>query len=41
MDGAIYEIPESIMSVDDFGNRIFKDLPIKDYPMFLVFGKIE
>lgn len=41
MDGAIYEIPESIMSVDDFGNRIFKDIPIKDYPMFLVFGKVE
>ena len=41
MDGAIYEIPETIMTVDDVGNRIFKDIPIKDYPLFLVFGKIE
>lgn len=41
MDGAIYEIPESMMTVDTFGNRVFSDLPIKDYPLFLVFGAIQ
>lgn len=41
MDGAVYEILEDIMTVDEFGNRTFKELPIKDYPLFLVFGKIE
>ena len=41
MDGAIYEIPQGIMTVDELGRRTLKEIPIKDYPMFLVFGKIE
>ena len=40
MDGAIYDIPEDIMTTDPFGTRLLTDLPIKDYPLFLVFGNI-
>lgn len=38
MDGAIYEIPESIVQRDDFGTYTFSHLPIKDTPMLLAFG---
>ena len=41
MDGTVYDIPESILSRDDFGALVFKALPIRDYPLFLVFGTIE
>jgi len=39
MDGSIYEIPESIMSRDEFGLYTFKHLPIKDTPLLLTFGE--
>lgn len=39
MDGSIYEIPESIMTRDEFGLYTFKHLPIKDTPMLLTFGE--
>lgn len=38
MDGSVYEIPETIMSKDGFGNVKFAHLPIKDTPMALIFG---
>ncbi len=41
MDGTVYEVPESIVSRDEFGAFCFKALPVRDYPLFLVFGKIE
>lgn len=37
-DGAIYELPESILSEDAFGTYHVKNLPIKDTPMLLTFG---
>ena len=52
MDGAVYEIPDTILqnpgavrpanTYTDFGEnaRLFKHLPAKDYPMFLVFGDV-
>ncbi len=40
MDGAIYEIPESLTEVVNDDCIILKNIPIKDYPMFLVFGNI-
>jgi hypothetical protein len=40
MDGTVYEIPESMMIEDEFGGKILKLLPIKDYPMFLIFGEM-
>lgn len=39
MDGSIYEIPESIMTRDEFGMYKIKNLPIKDTPMLLTFGE--
>ena len=39
MDGSIYEIPESIMTRDEFGLYKFEHLPIKDTPMLLTFGE--
>lgn len=41
MDGTVYEIPERILSRDEFGALSFKALPVRDYPLFLVFGAIE
>ena len=41
MDGTVYGIPSEIVHADGRGGYVFEDLPIKDYPMFLVFGKIE
>ncbi len=38
MDGAIYEIPDSIISRDEFGMFTLKNLPIKDTPLLLTFG---
>ena len=38
MDGALYEIP--FKEKDAHGTSYFKYLPVKDYPMFLVFGDI-
>ena len=41
MDGTIYELGEDMMTKDDWGNDVLKLLPIKDYPMFLIFGDIN
>ena len=41
MDGAIYDIPEGIAERDAFGALVLQALPIRDYPLFLVFGSIE
>jgi hypothetical protein len=38
MDGAIYELCEDMIAKDQWGNDILKLLPIKDYPLFLIFG---
>ena len=39
MDGAIYEIPDSILTKDAFGTYHLKNLPVKDTPMLLTFGE--
>ena len=41
MDGSIYEIPEAMITRDDFGGMLLSLLPIRDYPLFLIFGKID
>ena len=41
MDGAIYDIPEAMMAQDGFGGLDLKLLPIRDYPLFLVFGELQ
>ena len=41
MDGTIYELSENMLTKDDWGNDILKLLPIKDYPLFLIFGDID
>jgi len=38
MDGSIYKIPEDMMTRDEYGRASFLHLPIKDYPLFIVFG---
>lgn len=38
MDGTIYNIPESIVTRDEFGVYTIKNIPIKDTPMLLTFG---
>lgn len=38
MDGNIYDIPESMISRDEYGLYTIKNLPIKDTPMILAFG---
>ena len=40
MDGSVYQLPEGMIEADDFGGRILRQIPIRDYPMFLVFGAI-
>ncbi len=39
MDGTVYEIPEEIKSVSDDGTVTLKNLPVKDTPLVLIFGK--
>lgn len=39
MDGSVYEIPESIITRDEFGLYSIKNLPIKDTPMILTLGE--
>ena len=41
MDGTIYELSENMLTKYDWGNDILKLLPIKDYPLFLIFGDID
>jgi hypothetical protein len=40
MDGSVYTLPESMLIDDEYGHFILSHLPIKDYPMFLIFGKL-
>ncbi len=40
MDGSIYEIPETWTVTHKGGSFTFKHIPIKDYPMFLVFKNV-
>lgn len=39
MEGTIYDIPESILTIDEEGVCFFKNLPIKDTPMLITFGE--
>ena len=39
MDGSIYEIPENIITRDEYGMYFIKNLPIKDTPLILTFGE--
>ena len=41
IDGTVYELPEEMLQKDAFGGMTLKLLPIKDYPLMLVFGEIE
>ena len=41
LDGTVYEIPPEIMQKDEFGNVKLSLLPIKDYPLILIFGGIQ
>ena len=41
MDGTVYEIPDTLLEKDHFGGMKLKLLPIRDYPLFLVFGEIQ
>ena len=38
LDGNVYEIPESLIEDHSHGNRVFTDLPVRDYPLMLTFG---
>ncbi|MBQ8311068.1 MAG: beta-galactosidase [Clostridia bacterium] len=38
MDGNIYEIPAEIMTRTESNLYTFKNIPIKDYPLFITFG---
>jgi len=38
MDGSVYEIPESILTKTEYGLYIFKNFPVKDYPLIIAFG---
>ena len=40
MDGTIYELSEEMITKDEYGGAMLKLLPIRDYPLFLVFGEI-
>ncbi len=40
MDGSVYELPESMIHHDGFGSCRLIHIPIKDYPMFLIFGEL-
>ncbi len=41
MDGTVYEIPPEIMTKDEFGGVTLSLLPIRDYPLLLIFGGIK
>ena len=38
MDGSVYEIPDNVVTRDEFGVYKFTNLPIKDTPLILEFG---
>ena len=37
LDGTIYEIPESMITRDAFGGMVLSLLPVRDYPLVVVF----
>lgn len=41
MDGSIYELPAEMAVEDGFGGMDLKLLPVRDYPLFLIFGEIS
>ena len=41
VDGTVYELCEEMLTKDQWGNDLLRLLPIKDYPMFLIFGDCE
>ena len=38
MDGSVYKLPENMVETSEEGHMSLKNVPIKDYPMALVFG---
>jgi len=40
MDGSVYELPENMIHRDGFGASRLTNIPIRDYPMFLIFGEL-
>ncbi len=41
MDGSIYKLPEDMYEKDNFGVYQINNLPVKDYPMLIMFGDFE
>ncbi len=41
MDGSIYKLPEDMYEKDSFGVYKINNLPVKDYPMLIMFGDFE
>lgn len=41
LDGTVYELPPEIMQRDAFGGIKLSLLPIKDYPLILIFGGLQ
>ena len=39
MDGSNYEIPDQIMKKNGSGVYTFENLPVKDTPLLITFGK--
>lgn len=40
MDGGVYAIPDEVCEDDGFGHFILRHMPVRDYPMFLVWGEL-
>jgi len=38
VDGSVYGLPEGMLSDNGKGWRLFKNIPVRDYPLALVFG---
>lgn len=41
MDGNIYELADKMRAVNEWGDDELKLLPVRDYPLFLVFGEMD
>ena len=41
LDGTIYEIPEEMIEKRESGAMTIHLLPIRDYPLLLVFGELK
>ena len=37
-DGTIYDLPEEVMTKTEYGLYVFKNMPVRDYPLIIVFG---